>query len=91
VTGFCEHGNEPSGSTEGGEFLDYLNDYKLLKKDSIPYRHKYYFSFKFIIIIIIIIIIIEVFLCLNRAPRSEGVLGNGGITPRIPDLGARWR
>jgi hypothetical protein len=22
----CEHGNEPSGSTRGGEFHDYLND-----------------------------------------------------------------
>jgi hypothetical protein len=22
VTGCCEHGNEPSGSIEGGEFLD---------------------------------------------------------------------
>jgi hypothetical protein len=22
VTGSCEHGNEPSGSTKGGEFLD---------------------------------------------------------------------
>jgi hypothetical protein len=25
--GFCEHGNEPSGSIKDGEFLDYLNDY----------------------------------------------------------------
>jgi len=22
VAGFCEHGNEPSGSIQGGEFLD---------------------------------------------------------------------
>jgi hypothetical protein len=22
VAGFCEHGNEPSGFTKGGEFLD---------------------------------------------------------------------
>jgi hypothetical protein len=34
VVGFCEHGNEHSGSIKGGEFLDWLVDYKLLKKDS---------------------------------------------------------
>jgi len=34
--GFCEHGNEASGSIKGGEFLDCLNDYKRLKKDSAP-------------------------------------------------------
>jgi hypothetical protein len=27
LTGFCEHGNEPSGSTKGGEFLDHLSGY----------------------------------------------------------------
>jgi hypothetical protein len=32
--GPCEHGNEPSVSLKGGEFLDQLSDYKLLKKDS---------------------------------------------------------
>jgi hypothetical protein len=26
-----------------------------------------------------------------RAPRHEGVLGSGGIAPRIFDLGTRWR
>jgi hypothetical protein len=36
VVGFCEHGNEPSGSIKDGEFLDYLSHYKLLKKDSAP-------------------------------------------------------
>jgi hypothetical protein len=25
VAGSCEHGNEPSGSIKGGEFLDYLS------------------------------------------------------------------
>jgi hypothetical protein len=34
VTGSCEHGNEPSVSINGGEFLDYISDYQLLKKDS---------------------------------------------------------
>jgi hypothetical protein len=29
--GSCEHGNEPSGSIKGGEFLDYLSDYYILK------------------------------------------------------------
>jgi hypothetical protein len=33
VAGFCEHRNESSGSTEGGEFLDKLSDCQLLKKD----------------------------------------------------------
>jgi hypothetical protein len=27
----------------------------------------------------------------NLAPRNEGVLGSGGIAPRILDLGTRWR
>jgi hypothetical protein len=27
VAGCCEHGNEPSGSIKGGEFLDWLSDY----------------------------------------------------------------
>jgi hypothetical protein len=27
----------------------------------------------------------------NWAPRHEGALGNGGISPRILDLGTRWR
>jgi len=31
VVGFCEHGNEPSDSIKGGEFLDYMSDYQLLK------------------------------------------------------------
>jgi hypothetical protein len=32
--GCCEHGNEVSGSIKGGEFLDRLSDYQLLKEDS---------------------------------------------------------
>jgi hypothetical protein len=35
--GSCEHGNEPLGSIKGGEFLDWLSDYYLLKKDSVPW------------------------------------------------------
>jgi len=27
VVGYCEHGNEHSGSIKGGEFLDQLSDY----------------------------------------------------------------
>jgi hypothetical protein len=34
VAGSCEHGNEPSGSIQGGEFLDQLSECSLLKKDS---------------------------------------------------------
>jgi hypothetical protein len=35
----CEHCNEPSGSIKGGEFLDQLNDYYLLKMDSAPWSY----------------------------------------------------
>ena len=34
VTGTCECGNEPSGSTKFEEFLDQLKTGQLLKKDS---------------------------------------------------------
>jgi hypothetical protein len=27
----------------------------------------------------------------NCAPHNEGILGEGGITPRILDFGTRWR
>jgi hypothetical protein len=37
VSGSCEHGNEPSGSMKGGEFLDYMNDYLFLKRTSSPW------------------------------------------------------
>jgi hypothetical protein len=37
VAGSGEHGNEPSGYIKGGEFLDQMNDYQLLKKDSAPW------------------------------------------------------
>jgi hypothetical protein len=33
VSGSCEHVYEPSGFINGGEFLDWLSDYWLLKKD----------------------------------------------------------
>jgi hypothetical protein len=33
VAGFCKHGNEPSNPIKGGEFLDWLSGYLLLKKD----------------------------------------------------------
>jgi hypothetical protein len=33
VAGSCENGNEPSGSIKGGEFLDQLRGYKILKKE----------------------------------------------------------
>jgi hypothetical protein len=32
VTDFCEHGNEPSDSVKGGEFLDKLSCYQLIKE-----------------------------------------------------------
>jgi hypothetical protein len=34
---------------------------------------------------------VKLSLCFNWAPRHEGVLGSGGIDPRILDLGTRWR
>jgi hypothetical protein len=37
VVGPCEHGDEPSGSIKDGEFLDHLNGYWPLKKDSAPW------------------------------------------------------
>jgi len=37
VVGPYEGGNEPSGSIKGREFLDYLSDCQLLKKDSAPW------------------------------------------------------
>jgi hypothetical protein len=32
VTGPCERGTEPLDSVRGGEFLEYLPDYQLLKR-----------------------------------------------------------
>jgi hypothetical protein len=37
VTGSFERSNEASGYIKGGEFLVYLSDYQLLKKDSAPW------------------------------------------------------
>jgi hypothetical protein len=34
VAGSCEHGNELSGPIKDEEFLDYVNDYQLLRKDA---------------------------------------------------------
>jgi hypothetical protein len=34
VTGSCEHCNEILGSMKGGEFVEYMNDYWLLKDSS---------------------------------------------------------
>jgi hypothetical protein len=39
VEGFCEHGNEISGSTKFGEFLEQLHNRRLLKKDSAPFSY----------------------------------------------------
>jgi hypothetical protein len=38
VAGYCAHGKETAGSTKCGEFLDYLRNCYLLKKD--PVRRK---------------------------------------------------
>jgi hypothetical protein len=34
--GSCEHGNEPSGSIECWEFIEWLHNWQLLKKGSAP-------------------------------------------------------
>jgi hypothetical protein len=34
--GSCEYGNKPSNSIKGGEFLNWVSDYWLLKKNSAP-------------------------------------------------------
>jgi len=36
VTVSCEHGNEPLDFIKGGQFLDQLSEYKLIKKESAP-------------------------------------------------------
>jgi hypothetical protein len=36
VEGSCEHGNEPSDSINFWEALEWLNNWRLLKKDSAP-------------------------------------------------------
>jgi len=36
VAGSCKHTNERSVPVKGIEFLDYLNDYQLLKTNSVP-------------------------------------------------------
>jgi hypothetical protein len=29
--------------------------------------------------------------CFNLAPRHDGLLGSGGMDPRILDFGTRWK
>jgi hypothetical protein len=36
ASGSCEHDSNPSGFIKGGEFLDYVSNYQLLKKESVP-------------------------------------------------------
>jgi hypothetical protein len=36
--GFCENSNELSDSIKGGELLDHLSNYKLMKKDYVPWN-----------------------------------------------------
>jgi hypothetical protein len=37
MIGSCEHGNEPSDSIKGGEFLNQLSICQLLRKDLTPW------------------------------------------------------
>jgi hypothetical protein len=36
VAGFCEHCNETSTAIKDVEYLDYLSDYQLIRKISVP-------------------------------------------------------
>jgi len=40
VTDPCEHGNEASGSTKGGEFLDCLSNYQVINLLHIQYPRR---------------------------------------------------
>jgi hypothetical protein len=35
MAGYCKHGVESSGSVNGGEFIDKLNECQILTKDSV--------------------------------------------------------
>jgi hypothetical protein len=39
VEGFCEQDNGPSGSMKGWEILEKLNEWRLHKKDSVPWSY----------------------------------------------------
>jgi hypothetical protein len=39
VEGSCEHGNEPSGTIECWEILEYVHNWRLLKKGSSPWSY----------------------------------------------------
>jgi hypothetical protein len=59
-------------------------------------QHKIKNSFQYLLILFEIFLIWHIkvkSLCFlfNWAPHHEGVLGSGGIAPRILDLGTRWR
>lgn len=47
VLGYCEHSKELSGSIQGREFLDELNDYYILKKASAPWSQLIYQGFSY--------------------------------------------
>jgi hypothetical protein len=36
MEGSCEHGNEPSGSIKHWEVLEWLHNWRVLKKGSVP-------------------------------------------------------
>jgi hypothetical protein len=42
VESSCEHGNEPSGSLKCWEVLEWLHNWRLLKKASAPYVSKFF-------------------------------------------------
>jgi hypothetical protein len=51
VEGCCEHGNEPSGSIKCWEVLEWLHNWRLLKKSSAPWvsdsrSHAYVWTWK---------------------------------------------
>jgi hypothetical protein len=38
VAGSCEDGNEPEGTTKGGEFFINVSYYQLISMDSVPWN-----------------------------------------------------
>jgi hypothetical protein len=44
MAGFCEHGNEPSGSIKCGKFLDHMSVCYLLKKDCATWNMLFSFT-----------------------------------------------
>jgi hypothetical protein len=78
VQGSCEHGNEPSGSLKCWENLEYLRNWRLLKKGSAPWS-KLVSLFRTVqdcVNVFLILLVLEVreyFLKLKRIKRGHWI------------------